>query len=141
LSYLLRQLRGLSERHRGAEIAVTGRSHPEHWHAFGDPGEPTLQGGWESFMRANYAPPGFRKADGFLELRGHIYHDTAASSLIAVLPFGYRPVHVRVAWTLSTPTGDRDYLAITPAGQVYYGQQSGQHQTVITLESTRVRLR
>ena len=141
MSYLLQQLRGLSERHRGAEIAVTGRSHPEHWHAFGDPGEPTLQGGWESFMLANYAPPGFRKADGFLELRGHIFHDTAASSLIAVLPFGYRPAHVRVVWVLSTPTGDHDYLAITPDGQVRYGQQSGQHVTLITLESTRVRLR
>ena len=140
MSYLLQQLRGLSERHRGAEIAVTGRSHPEHWHAFGDAGEPALLNGWEA--PPGYAtPPGFRKADGFLEFRGHIRHDTAASSLIAVLPFGYRPAHVRVVWTFSTPTGDRDYLAITPAGQIRYGQQSGQHQTVITLESTRVRLR
>jgi hypothetical protein len=141
MSYLLQQLRGLSERHRGAEIAVTNRSHPEHWHAFGDPGEPVLLNGWEPYMLANWAPPGFRKADGFLEFRGHIRHDTAASSLIAVLPFGYRPAHVRVAKTESTPTGDRDYLAITPQGGVYYGQQSGQHVTLMTLESTRVRLR
>jgi hypothetical protein len=116
LSYLLQQLRGLSERHRGAEIAVTNRSHPEHWHAFDDPGEPALLNGWESFMAtSSYAPPGFRKADGFLELRGHIRHDTAASSLIAVLPYGYWPVHVRVAWVLSKPRSTDPLTRVRPS--------------------------
>jgi hypothetical protein len=44
-------------------------------------------------------------------------------------------------WIEAKPTGDRDRLVITPQGAIYYGEQSGQHVTLITLESTRVRLR
>jgi len=75
-------------------VRVDGRLRTDNLiHYIGDYGEPAFQNSWYNYAFDWAGPLGFRKdAEGFVWIRGFVYNGTP-TSVIFVLPYGYRPLH------------------------------------------------
>lgn len=75
-------------------IFIIGSTYMDPWHAIGDNNEPPFENSWGNLGAGGYGNVGFRRTlDGHLELTGiaSFTGTTAASTLVFVLPTGYRP--------------------------------------------------
>lgn len=83
---------------RGPEGPVGPEGPPESieaWKNFGDAGQPAFQNGWVNNSEANWGKARFRKDRNVVTLHGAVSGGSAANSVIATLPVGYRPANRR----------------------------------------------